>query len=361
MENCSDGTSINVSREKRVLHFDSSSSKKHRTLIAKARKASDKNTTEEEEAVQEQALEAEHEVQAELELEPGYEYKYPGKVKLSSSLVRSAYNQAMKYGTHQKHLYESNCNQISFTEVMIPLIMRAHNGELKKFEGKAKGRKAVSATSKIQSYRCMLKSCEVEMIASAEQARDERKQAVRIQRREDHENKLEQKREETAKRQRQLVLENVERKESKLKEKETKRQQQKKSHKRNKELWREVACLMRELGIIEKEERMWREVDLKGFTAKLPVGIHPSLHKEGDVASLSEVRSKELSAIQEIVDGITTSANRIEEALQELPSVLHNADMVKAEVYHKYRKDHKFEGYRAHRDPKALIRALTLD
>jgi hypothetical protein len=371
IENSSDGSSIDdISREKRVLHFDSTSSKKARPIIAKNQKGSDRKRSDEEdnfmqeqvqvqEQVQEQAPETDHEVQ--VEMEPSYEFKYPKKVKLSSSVLHSAYNQAMQYGTHQRHLHESNCNQLSFTEVLIPSIIRAHNRELKKFEGKAKGRKAISVVKEIQSYRCMLKSCEVEMITSAEQARDESKNTVRIHRREAAENKLEQKREEAANRQRELVLEKTERKEHKLKEKEMKREQQKKNYKRNKELWREVAFLMRELGTIEKEERMWREIDLKDFTEKFSVGIDLNLHKEGDIACLSEMKSKELSVIQGIVDGITTSANRIEEALQDLPSVLDKAETVKSEVYQKYKKDHKFDGYRAHKDPRALIRALTLD
>jgi len=341
-----------------VLHFDSSSdsnsSKKsctERQIISKL------NPTEVETAQGEASQVAVDDVEA----EPAYEYEYPRTVKVSSSIFQSAYNQAMDYGSHQKHLHESSCNQLSFTEVVIPAILRAHNVELKRFEGKAKGRKAVTAARKIMNYRCVLKSCEAGMIASAEQARSERKQEIRKQRQENKESQLEYKREESAKRQRDRELEKAERDESRLRKKEMSRQQQKKNYKKNNVLWREVACLMRELGAIEKEEKMWREIDLDGFAGKLTVGKDAVLAKEGDIAPLSEMRCKEISALQGIVDGITTSANRIEEALQELPSAIDSADKVKTQVYQKYRKDHKFDGYRAQRDPKALIRALTIE
>lgn len=60
---------------------------------------------------------------------------------------------------------------------------------------------------------------------------------------------------------------------------------------------------------------------------------------KGDMVTLSEMRSKELNAIQDIVDGLTTSATCIDRALQKLTSVLDNAYTVKPEVYQRYRKE----------------------
>ena len=298
-----------------------------------------------------------------VEGEDEYEIVFPANITPSSATLESAYNQALKYGSHQKYLRSINCNELSFTEVIIPSIFKAFQDELKRMEGKAKGRKAVNVVKKIQSYRCSLKSCEEEMIYAAEKAREERK--MELKKEKEERLKLEQETKEEIERQTQVVLQNERKKAKQLKER--KKSQKKKEFKKNRELWKEVASSMSELLQIEKEEKLWREVDFSAFTQGIQVKDTTSAQtEEYESNSVNANTSKtqeqeEHNSVQLIVDGITTSTNRIREAIQSLPSLMEQSEVVRGDLYQQYRKNHKFDGYRAHKDPKALIRALTLD
>jgi hypothetical protein len=290
-----------------------------------------------------------------------YAVEYPKTVKLSSSVLYSAYKQAMKYGTHQRQLYESNCNQLSLAEVMIPSIFKVHNMELKRLEGKAKGRKAVNVEKKMRDYRCLLKNCEGEIIVELKKVMQDRKEQIRTERKQQEEEEIDEKEKAAEERRRERMKVKSEKKRQKLTEKEIRRKQRKKEYKKNRELWKEVASLMAELGRIEKEEKTWTDINLFESASRL-LPDKESVSDEEPPASLPAAQAcEEFSTLQSIVDGITTSANRIHGGLSCLPLIMEESDSVRKQVYQKYKTEHKFDGYRAHKDPKALIRALTLE
>lgn len=340
---------ISVSREKRVLFYDSASSVK--------KKRSQKNP---QENLQDDSPTRCASLEEEIVME--YDVEYPETVKLSSSVLYSAYKQATKYGTHQRQLYESNCNQLSFAEVMIPSIFKVHYMELKKLEGKAKGRKAVNVEKKMRDYRCLLKNCEGEIIVQLQKVMLDRKEQIRMVRKQLVEEAINDKERAAEERRKERMRIKNEKKRQKLTEKEIRRKQRKKEFKKNRELWKEVASLMAELGRIEKEEKIWTSINLSEITSQL-LPDKESVVSEGEASALQAPPEacEEFNTLQSIVDGITTSAHRIQRALSFLPSIIEESDSVRRQVYQKYRTEHKFDGYRAHKDPKALIRALTLE
>jgi len=344
----SDIDNFSLSREKRVLFYDSASSL---NITKSSKEAGEKN--------QNETISRNISIPTEQMME--YTVEYPTTVKLSSSVLYSAYKQAMKYGTHQRHLCEANCDQLSFVEVMIPSIFKVHNMELKILEGKAKGRKAVNVEKKMRDYRCLLKNCEGATIAEVKKVMKDRKVQIRMERKEQEDKELNEKEKATAERRKEWMKVKEEKKRQKLTEKEIRRKQRTKEYKKNRELWKEVATLMADLGRIEKEEKNWTDVQLFESASQLLPDKGSVRDEEQPVLSSTAEKCEEFNTLQSIVDGITTSANRIHSALSFLPSIIEDSDCVRKQVYQKYKAEHKFDGYRAHKDPKALIRALTLD
>ncbi|GFH58159.1 hypothetical protein CTEN210_14635 [Chaetoceros tenuissimus] len=347
--------------KKKVLHFESDSDKS--TLDISVDQISNKKQEKEaqfKEAVDElmQDVEKEQEVS-----ESVYEYEYPSEVKLTMSVLKSAHEQAIKYGTHQKDLHEANCSELSLTEVMIPSIIKVHNQQLKKIEGKAKGRKATATVKEIQAFRCLLKKAEVEMMKSAEDARAERKQVIRQERAVEEERKLQEKQEMQQQRKQELTEKQLQLQLNQEKEIERQRRQQRKEYKKNKELWREVAFLMRELGNIEKEEKRWRDLDATSIfgDSSLGLALADETNVQDEAKSFSTESAEEFKELHNIVNGITACANRICTGLDKIPPIVKEAEDVKDQVYEKYSKDHKWDGYRFKKAPKALFRALTMD
>ncbi len=299
-----------------------------------------------------------------------YEIIIPGDIKLSPFIFESAYKQALKNGTHQNNLRSINCNELSFTEVIIPSIFRVCGNELKRMEGKAKGRKAVNVAKQIRFYRCFLKNCEEEMIFAAEKAREAKH--IELNREKELRFKLEREQEEELeRRKKEDTINRKERaKETAKQQRERNKLQKKKELKKNRELWKEVATLMTELVQIEKEEKMWRELDvndlisevqLKEFKSSATTSSENQVSDDNTTTSQRKELEEQEERVQFLIDGITTSAYRIHQALQSLPLLLEQTEVVRDELYYQYKNNHKFEGYRAHKNPKALIRALTLD
>lgn len=351
--------------KKKVLHFESDSDKS--TLDISVDQISNKKqeVQQEKEAQFKEAVdELMQDVEKEKEVsESVYEYEYPSEVKLTMSVLKSAHAQAIKYGTHQKDLHEANCSELSLTEVMIPSIIKVHNQQLKKIEGKAKGRKATATVKEIQAFRCLLKKAEVEMMKNAEAARAERKQVIRQERAAEEDRKLKGKQELQQQRKQELKEKQLQLQVNQEKEIERQRRQQRKEYKKNKELWREVAFLMRELGNIEKEEKRWRDLDATSIFGDSSLGLVLSddTNAEEEAKTLLTEPAEEFKELHNIVNGITACANRICTGLDKIPPVVKEAEDVKDQVYEKYSKDHKWDGYRFKKAPKALFRALTMD
>ena len=104
---------------------------------------------------------------------------------------------------------------------------------------------------------------------------------------------------------------------------------------------------------------MWKEVNFDYYTN---VDITNDYAADVDIAAAQVEKDKmiESDTAQNIVQSITVSANRINNVLEEVSSLMEKSETMKKDLYDKYRKDHKFNGYIAEKNPKALIRAMML-
>lgn len=291
---------------------------------------------------------------------------YPEHVPIPSSLFKVAFREAVKNGTHQNLLIASGCNQPSFTEVVIPTIFYAHNVQLKKMEGKALGRGQHDIRQDVIWLRCALKAAENSAIREVEELRATKAEARRLQRLEaDRSRKEKERMEREEKRQQKIQIklaQNEKKAIIKAKRKEKRRRERKTNYYKNKELWREIAGLMTDMALLEREEKMWREVNFDD-KAKANSTLSPNYHaSELDIAAAQFEKDNmiESDTAQNIVQSITMSANRINNVLGEVSSLMEKSETMKKELYDKYRKDHKFNGYIAEKNPKALIRAMML-
>jgi hypothetical protein len=151
----------------------------------------------------------------------------------------------------------------------------------------------------------------------------------------------------------------------------------KKQWPRNQEAWREVAHLMTELSKMQKEERMWKEMDddLKKREAELMAKLdkekarQPSsmqcvldIADDDDGANATEdgkEEAKVLVQVDQAIDELTLSCTRIVNSLKAVTNVMSESDRVRKELYTKYKESHQFQGYQGVKDPKGLIRALS--
>ena len=149
----------------------------------------------------------------------------------------------------------------------------------------------------------------------------------------------------------------------------------KKNHPRNKELWREVATLMKEVAKLQKEERMWNQASARLDDSEREVQKRLELAAAGGAAENEEeeehtvdtsmiVQGREAATNAEAstsnaIDDIITSAGRIDTTLKEVAELMENSGVIRRELYGKYTSDHQFHGYRGSKDTKGLIVALS--
>ena len=148
-----------------------------------------------------------------------------------------------------------------------------------------------------------------------------------------------------------------------------------KAHPRNKELYREMAGLLKDHNRLQREERRWEGAGQKLAVQEAEVtrrlealAVAEAENKDGDdiaAAADEEVeQSRRLASAaersaQDAVDDVLTSAGRVESALTEVAALVQQSDGVRRELYGKYRTDHQFHGYRGNRNTKGLIVALS--
>eukprot|EP00562_Extubocellulus_spinifer_P009970 CAMPEP_0178496180 /NCGR_PEP_ID=MMETSP0696-20121128/13970_1 /TAXON_ID=265572 /ORGANISM="Extubocellulus spinifer, Strain CCMP396" /LENGTH=552 /DNA_ID=CAMNT_0020124427 /DNA_START=27 /DNA_END=1685 /DNA_ORIENTATION=+ len=147
----------------------------------------------------------------------------------------------------------------------------------------------------------------------------------------------------------------------------------KKNHPRNKELWREVATLMKEVAKLQKEERMWnqasgrlddseKEVQKRLELAAAAAAKDDEEEQTTDTSMIVQGREAATNAeasTSNAIDDIITSVGRIDTTLKEVAELMENSGVIRRELYGKYTSDHQFHGYRGSKDTKGLIVALS--
>lgn len=149
---------------------------------------------------------------------------------------------------------------------------------------------------------------------------------------------------------------------------------------RNKELYREMAALLKDQNRLQREEKKWEEAGQKLAVQQVEVErriqtlaaereANGGMEEEdvaggGTVTSRDVEQSRHLAEVVErstrnAIDDILTSAGRVESTLTEVAALVEESDAVRRELYGKYRTDHQFHGYRGNKNTKGLIVALS--
>ena len=147
---------------------------------------------------------------------------------------------------------------------------------------------------------------------------------------------------------------------------------------RNQELWKEIVFLTSSVAQLEREERMWIQIEqdiirLEGKQVLVGKGKEeeePKDHLEhksdeniypsSNCVTLVQANKNPLQTeTEEKVKDIVLSSTRIQKGLGMVLKLLDESETVRKELYDKYRKDHVFRGYQAVDNPKGMIRFLS--
>ncbi len=279
------------------------------------------------------------------------------KVTINHKSLRKVYTHALQNGTHQLQLKESGCNLLSIDEVIIPTIIASKLQTIRTMIGKARGKKELHQVNQLQVIRSILMSCSTNVNYQLMKYR----------------NNQSMKREEERKNQKLQLMQQFEyektmKKEQKMQEKvrtrERLKKEKKKNYSKNKELWREVMVLMTDLTKLEKEEKMWKALDVQTLLKQNETKSSALLPSDADIDStedqLPDHAHETEQKVLNVIDDISLATNRINDVLSSVCTLIKESNSIRIDMYEKYKKDHKFYGYFGVNDPKALIRGLTL-
>lgn len=288
----------------------------------------------------------------------------PSELHLSPETLKSAFLQVVSdESSHQYSLHTSKCNQLSMSEVIIPSLFRSLKKELKKMQGRAKGRRDFKAVEEIKMIRVLVKSCEKNAILAVDTVKEERQETNKATRAREKKEMVQMKEE----RKREKMIAKEQKKQEKQKRKQERKEDAKRQYVKNQELWREVAGLMTDLAVLQREEKVWKDtangvieemekdISNKAQTLSANQEIMKSLEEDNNTE-----RSVTIGDVQSVVDNITISANRITETLNDIVSKIDEAKNVQDELYEIYKKDFKLKDYFGSKADKALIRFLTM-
>jgi hypothetical protein len=279
------------------------------------------------------------------------------KVTIHHKSLRQVYTHALQNGIHQRQLKESGCNLLSIDEVIIPTIIASKLQTIRTMIGKARGKKDLHEVDQLQVIRSILMSCSTNVNHQLMKYR----------------NNQSMKREEERKNQKLQLMEQYEyekkmKQEQKLQEKvrtrERRKREKKKNYTKNKELWREVMVLMTDLTKLEKEEKMWKSLDVQTLLKQNEMKTQALLPSFTEIESFEDPLPNHAheteQKVMNVIDDISLATNRINDALSSVCTLIKESNSIRMDMYEKYKKDHKFYGYFGVNDPKALIRGLTL-
>lgn len=146
-------------------------------------------------------------------------------------------------------------------------------------------------------------------------------------------------------------------------------------HRRNQELWKEIVFLTSSVAQLEREERMWNQIEqdvkhLKGKQILLKKDNATSdLEQRCDESTSSRSSSRFIiikppknplqNKTEEMIKNMFYASTRIQKGLDMILEVLSESELSRKELHGKYKKDHVFRGYQSVHNPKSMIRFLS--
>ena len=280
--------------------------------------------------------------------------------------------------THQSQLDSLGTHLLSLEDVLVPAAAQQENAAIKYHQARLQRDPTANASSIdiCKSVRAYILEMASLGATAARANRLEREAAFQAQVAErEAEAKAERRRLRDEARQRQAERKAARRQQDRA----TRRVQDMRSLPRNKELYREMAALLKDQNRLQREEKKWEEAGQKLAVQEAEVenriktlaaereanGIAMEDEvEEGGATSREVEQSRHLAeaverSTQNAIDDILTSAGRVESTLTEVAALVEESDAVRRELYGKYRTDHQFHGYRGNKNTKGLIVALS--
>jgi hypothetical protein len=286
---------------------------------------------------------------------------YPEQQQVPSrKSIRALYEHAMKLeGSQQCKI--SQFGLLSLEEVLLPAVVKEQIQAVKKIQAKAQ-RDAPEVVGDIMTLRRAIYEATEAGIEAGRNSRAQREVEQAERDREWNEANLRAKNEELLRRRETRRL----KREEAIKAKELEKQRQflenKKKHPQNMEMWREVAMLMTELSILQKEEQAWKECQsrlneqaLRSTARDENEPVTERNHESVVNSDDDELRERLESAVKDIL----LCVRRVQNAVELTSKTIQESEKIRKELYEKYKTDHQFHGYKGVKNPKGLIRALS--
>mmetsp|Transcript_16114 Transcript_16114/g.44599 ORF Transcript_16114/g.44599 Transcript_16114/m.44599 type:complete len:410 (-) Transcript_16114:99-1328(-) len=312
---------------------------------------------------------------------------YPTTIPVPSRrVIESLYNaalveeedepddQAVENKSHDDYQYNNQkylkpAGILSFEEILLPAVALEEEKALKQVQAKVQ-RDAPEYKFVVENCRRMVRKSVRDAIVEVQTARVARTQRQRERR---LEQALETKR--LRENRRRVRLEEKERweREQALKlenERAEKKRQLAREYPRNQELWKEIVFLTSSLAQLEREQRIWVQIEKDILRAKKNDAKKDRESIEDGSSSSSSSSSSDAVVVkaqknpiqvetEEKVKDIVLASSRIQKGLEMVLELLDESETVRKNLYDKYRKNHAFHGYEGMDDPKGIVRFLS--
>ena len=143
-----------------------------------------------------------------------------------------------------------------------------------------------------------------------------------------------------------------------------KRRHLSREHPRNQELWKEIVFLTSSVAQLDREERMWFQVeqDMIRLDSDLKKQCDENISATSSASDVILLQAKnnplQIKTEEKARDIILTST-RIKKGLEMIMKLVAESEILRKELYCKYKKDHVFRGYQSVNNPKSIIRFLS--
>ncbi|VEU36434.1 unnamed protein product [Pseudo-nitzschia multistriata] len=322
-------------------------------------------------------------------LSSGVKVEYPTNISMPSrSVIEALYNislqeeeeeeedQKLRNEIHEKSEYYDQkylkpAGILSFEEILLPAVGLAEEKALKQAQSRVQ-RDAPEYTFAMENCRRLVRKSIRNAILEVQSSRMTR---TRCQQERRLEQALERKRVRERRHRERLEEDERRAKERALKKeisRAEKRRQLAREYPRNQDLWKEIVFLTSSVAQLEREERMWVQIEKNMVQLKDKNGKEEELKNRSNHPLDSNLSSSSSDVIvvkadksplhlktEEKVKDIVLASTRIQNGLGMILKLLDASEFVQKSLFDEYRKDHAFHGYQGMDNPKGIIRFLS--
>ena len=137
---------------------------------------------------------------------------------------------------------------------------------------------------------------------------------------------------------------------------------------KNQELWREVVFLLSAVTQLEKEERLWMNLDTQ--LSEQEQLLQERREQAASVLSIDDVSQENQEIVvvpkhtlqgdlEHSISSISLSSKRIQEGMKSILATMDETDQLRRNLYTMYKNEFQFRGYLGIKNPKGMIQFLS--